>query len=111
MNVSETEDLKMRNFNGLVLCDVKRDDVETHVRAGINDGCLTISGQDLGPLVESVWGEYGYEENTGALLRLIGGLNSPETALKREFSGENGCRRMRELCDDNGIEFSFWSYL
>ena len=108
----------MRNFNGLVLCNVRRDDVDIHVRAGINDGCLTVSGQDVGPLVESVWGEYGYEyihsfdkENTGALLRLIGGLDDPETALKREFSGEDGCTRMAELCDKNGIKFSFWSYM
>ena len=108
----------MRNFNGLVLCDVRRDDVNIHVRAGINDGCLTVVGQDMGSLVESVWGEYGYEyihsfdeANTGALLRLIGGLKDPETALKREFSGEDGFSKMEKFCDKNGIEFSFWSYV
>ena len=65
----------------LVLCDWHGDGVEVHVRASIEDGGLTLSGQDLGPYVEEVWGDSDYEywyhldkESTEKLLKEIGGM-------------------------------------
>ena len=107
----------MKDFNGLVLCDYRSRKVDVHVKADCAQGVLSISGQDLGPYVEEVWGDSDYEywysfdqEGTSQLMSAIHGENDPEAALLREFSGESGCRRLREVCRKNGIEYKFHSY-
>ncbi len=108
----------MKSFTNLVLCDWRSERVDVHVRASLSSGGeLKFSGQDLGPYVEEVWGDLDYEywysfdrENTEKLLTVIHGEEDPEAALLREFSGEGGCRRLREVCEANGIRYSFFSY-
>ena len=108
----------MEGFMGLTLCDWHSDRVEVHVRASLSDGVLTISGHDLGYLVEEAWGDSDYEywysldrENTDRLLRVIHGEQDPQEALLREFSGEAGCRKLVEICKKHGIRYSFDSYV
>ncbi len=108
----------MKNFNGLVLCNYRSDRVEVHVRASIEASALTVEGQDLGAAVEQFWGDSDYEywysfdaENTAKLLSVIRGEQDPESALLREFSGESGCRALREVCRKNGIQYRFDSYV
>ncbi len=108
---------EMKDFTGLTLCNWHGDRVEVHVRADMTDGALTFSGQDLGPYVEQVWGDSDYEywysldrENTGKLLSAIHGEQDPQAALLREFSGEGGCRKLRQTCEGNGIRYNFHSY-
>ena len=108
----------MKEFSRLVLCDWSNDNVEVHVSATLAGGRLSFAGQDLGPLVEEVWGDLDYEywyyldqENTEKLLAVIHGEEDPEAAVLREFSGEGGCRAMREICEKNGIEYRFNSYV
>ena len=69
-------------------------------------------------LWERIWGdadyEYWYEldkENTEKLLSVIHGEEDPKAALLREFNGEGGCRVLRELCKNNGIQYKFHSYV
>lgn len=107
----------MRDFKELVLCAWHNDRVEVHVSADLEDDSLTISGYDLGSYVEDVWGDFDYEYwyffnkvNTDRLFAAIHGKDDPEAALLREFSGEAGCRTLRELCQKNAIEYSFQSY-
>ena len=108
----------MKDFSGLVLCDWHSERVEVHVRAAIKNGELIISGDDLGPYVEEVWGDSDYEywyhfdrKNTEKLLEVIHGVEDPETALLHSFSGEGGCRAMREICKEYEIQYRFDSYV
>ena len=107
----------MKDFSGLVLCDYRNDRVEVHVRANMKDGALTIEGQDLGPFVKEVWGDSDYEywysfdaESTAALIKAMGGEKDPQGELRRRFSGEDGCRKLRCFCELNRITFQFNSY-
>lgn len=107
-----------KNMSPVTLCYVIRSDVTIRVWATITDGKLEIAGQDLGEFVEEVWGDSDYEywynfsrEETDKLLGVINGKKNPAEALEREFSGESGCRRMRELCEANGIKYEFFSYV
>ena len=108
----------MKEFRGLELCDLRSKRIDMHVRADLVDGKLTISGHDLGPNVESFWGEAEYEywysfdeENTGRLLTAIHGEEDPEGGLMKRFSGEKGCRALCRFCEQKGIEYSFFSYV
>ena len=108
----------MKEFNNLVLCDYRSESVDVHVRASIIDGALRISGHDLGPLVEDSWGDDDYEywykfdrKNTEKLIAAIHGEEDPEEALLREFSGEDGCSKLRSLCNKKHIKYRFSSYV
>ena len=108
----------MKDFSGLVLCEYQTDKLEVHVRADYCNGKLTISGQDLGEVVESAWGDSDYEywysfdkAETAKLITAIWGEDDFPAALLREFSGEGGCRALRALCEKNGIEFRFDSWV
>lgn len=110
--------LSMKNFNNLILCDWHSERVEVHVAASLLNDALTISGQDLGPAVEDSWGDSDYEywyrfsrQNTEKLFAVICGDKDPKEALLREFGGEEGCRKLREICKENGIEYQFSSYV
>ena len=108
----------MKDFTGLELCNWCNDRVEVHVTVSLTDGKLTFSGQDLGDFVEETWGDSDYEywysldeANTEKLFSVIHGEQNPEAALLKEFSGEGGCRRLREICDSKGIQYEFFSYV
>lgn len=108
----------MKDFKNLILCDYRSERVDIHVRASLSCGSLTISGHDLGPLVEECWGDEDYEywykfdmENTERLIIAIHGEEDPDTALRREFSGEDGCSKLRSLCESKRIKYHFSSYV
>ena len=108
----------MKDFKNLVLCDYRSERVDVHVRASLTDGSLTVSGHDLGPFVKDFLGdddyEYWYEfdrENTEKLMAAINGEEDPESALLREFSGEDGCSKLRDLCNSKDIKYRFFSYV
>lgn len=108
----------MKNIERLKLCDYKDEHIWINVYASLTNNVLSISGQDLGETVMRCWGdddyEYWYEfdrRGTAKLLRLIKGKKDPASALLREFSGPDGCRKMRELCDANAIKYKFFNYV
>lgn len=108
----------MKDFMNLVLCDYRSERVDVHVRASLTNGSLTISGHDLGSSVEDSWGDDDYEywykfdrENTEKLMAAIHGEEDPESALLREFSGEDGCSKLRDLCNSKDIKYLFSSYV
>ena len=108
----------MKDFKGLVLFESYSERIDVHVRAALEGGALTIEGQDLGPYVEQFWGDDEYEywyrfdrENTARLFAAVDGLDDPEAALLREFSGEHGCQKLCEFCKKNGIEYKFDSWV
>ena len=108
----------MKEFQGLVLCDERTPRVDIHIRADLIDGRLLFSGQDLGPFVEETWGDEDYEyyymfdeENTVKLLEAIKGTDDPEEAVCREFNGSDGCIKLRGICEENGIQYKFHSYV
>lgn len=108
----------MEEFNNLVLCETRTDQIWINVRASLIYGKLTVSGHDLGTSVEDFWGDDDYEYwynfdigETKRLLELIGGTEHPQEALLREFSGEDGCMKMEKLCSANGIRYDFSSYV
>jgi len=100
--------------NTFVLCDEKTDRVSIHVWAEITDGCLKISGQDLGQAPLEFFGEDEYEyfytfdeKNTGRLIGLL-----PKGCCIRErmidnFGGADGLKRLREFCEKNEIKYEF----
>ena len=107
----------MKQFRGLVLCDWHEGRASVCVTAELKRGALTLSGCDAGSVVQETWGDSDYEycfhlspANTEKLLAAIHGTEDPEAALLREFSGANGCRALRELCEKNGIRYEFHSF-
>jgi ADP-ribosyl-[dinitrogen reductase] hydrolase len=104
-------------FDKLVLCNEGTPYIKVKVWAEIKDGCLKISGQDLGKAAEDTFGEDEYEyfyefdrENTERLFALL----TPEAQKVKEvfmqkFSGMDGCRSLREFCEENGITYRFFS--
>lgn len=102
-------------FDRLVLCDESYSRVKVFVTARVSEGCLKISGQDSGEEPEEFSGkeksEYFYDfdrENTESLFALL----SPEReeiaeVLVREYSGIDGCSKLREFSDANRIKYSF----
>ena len=105
------------DFKDLVLCDHNGERVYVNVTADIIDGALTVSGNDVGEAVEDFWSDEDYEywykftpEETARLLKLIGGEQDPQSALLEHFSGERGCSKLREFCDQNKIQYTFDSW-
>ncbi len=77
--IAERRTFTMRDFN-ITLCSYKTDWINVSVWAKMENGVLTIAGEDYGKRVEQLWGddyEYFYnfdEPNTMRLLELIGGM-------------------------------------
>lgn len=105
----------------VTLCNTKDDwGVHVFIKAEIIEGCLKVSGHDIGKACENVCGDSDYEylysfdkENTQRLNRLLqNGTEqaSMEKLLINNFSGLSGTARLRQICEDNGITFSFFSY-
>jgi hypothetical protein len=110
--------MEIENFERLQLCAEKTaHGVQVYVSASVEDGKLTLSGQDLGTMVDDTFGDSDYEywyvfteDNTNKLFELICKTDTPQAALKKNFSGIDGCKYLREFCEANGIEFGFSSY-
>lgn len=105
-------------FDKLVLCDGETSRIQVKVWAEVTEGCLKITGQDLGEAAEELYGENAYEyfydfdrENTGRLFTLMS-QEAPHVkeAFLQKFSGMDGCRSLREYCDAHGIVYSFFRY-
>lgn len=110
--------IRTKEFKDLLLCDYSDKSISIHVRASLENGKLTISGDDIGDSVQNFWAdddyEYWYEldnEGTLKLLKVINGLDNPEEAVKREFSGIDGCKKFTEICEKNKIPYGFNSYV
>ena len=108
----------MKSFKGLVLCNYHDERINIHVQADLQNGKLTLAGHDFGKTVEGVWGDSDYEywysldrENTKKLLAVIHGEEDPKAAVLREFSGEGGCKALRDICNQNEIQYEFHSYI
>jgi len=101
-----------------VLCNEKTSRVKVNVWAEISEGCLTISGHDLGEAVMDVFGDIDYEyyyefdqQNTERLFNLLNTEGqSVNEVLTHKFGGMDGCRIMREFCEANNIKYSFFSH-
>lgn len=101
----------------ILLCDEQTTRVRVIIWAELSEGCLKISGQDLGEAVMEFFGDSDYEyfynfdqENTERLFKLINpeGQRLSDVLIQR-FGGMDGCRIMREFCDANSITYSFFS--
>lgn len=108
---------KIFNFDQFVICDEENSRIAVKVWVEVSDGCLIISGQDLGDAAEEAFGDYEYEyfytfdrKNTEDLFALLN-INSQNLNIIfiKKFSGMNGCRGLRDLCDANGILYGFFS--
>ena len=102
----------------IILCNEKTPRVEVNVWADLSEGCLTISGQDLGKAVMDFFGDIDYEyfykfdrNNTERLFTLLNADGQKiKEVLTQKFGGMDGCRTLREFCDANNIKYSFFSY-
>lgn len=110
--------MKTRDIHNIELCNEGNEQISIHVRADIENGSLTISGQDLGSFCEEFWGDSDYEyfynfsaEETEKLLTAIGGNENPAEALTERFSGAEGCQKLREFCEKENIHYEFISYV
>ena len=110
--------MKILNLHNVELCNEGNEQISIHVRADIENGALTISGQDLGSFCETFWGDSDYEyfyhfsaDETEKLLTAIGGSENPAEALTERFSGADGCQKLRELCREEKIRYDFSSYV
>ena len=107
----------MKEFRNLTLCSYTSEHLSVHVTADLIDGALTLSCQDLGPAVETFFGDSDYEywysftkEDTEKLFQKLNAADHPAEALLERFSGESGTRKLTEYCREHGIEYSFFSY-
>ena len=105
--------------NTIELCNEKNAQVSVRVTAFLENGKLTISGIDSGNYPSKIWGdddyEYWYdfdEQNTKRLFESIKAeADNPLPAIKDHFSGMDGCSRLREFCDSNGIIYRSSSWI
>jgi len=104
--------------NMYILCDKEKHSTKIHVWFEIKDGCLKISGQDLGRAPGDFFGDNEYEYfydfdsyNTERLFQLLSseGKDGIEE-FKRRFSGNFGIKKLREFCEENRIKYRFFSF-
>ncbi|MCL2665217.1 MAG: hypothetical protein FWE82_06360 [Defluviitaleaceae bacterium] len=111
-----------------ILCDMKNKAVQINVWAEIDNGCLKISGQEFGAAVNGFFNadEYEYfytfdKKNTELLINLslkkkcedMPPLIKAELFkmhLLEKYSDADGCKRLKNFCDENGIEYKFFNY-
>jgi len=121
--------MRITQIDSFDLCDDKTERVWVHVWAEIIDGCLKISGQDLGnaPLEHFGSDEYEYwydfsKKNTELLIkslakketsidRLAENENDIKKILVEKFGGLKGCERLKEFCNQNDIKYTFMSWI
>ena len=111
----DNEDVRVTSER-FVLCNEETSRVKVNVWAEISEGCLTISGHDLGEAVMDVFGDIDYEyyyefdqQNTERLFNLLNTEGqSVNEVLTHKFGGMDGCRIMREFCEANNIDYRFF---
>ncbi|WP_422485413.1 hypothetical protein [Gudongella sp. DL1XJH-153] len=104
--------------NVFVLCDKERHSTQIHVWGEVKDGCLKISGQDLGRAPEEFFGDNEYEYfydfdsyNTERLFQLLSTEDRDGVdEFKRRFSGNFGIKALREFCEESRIKYRFFSF-
>ena len=109
----------MKQMDELVLCDNKTERVWVNVWAEIENGCLKISGQDLGNAPKEFFGsgefEYWYNFDEKNTERLIVLLTQKEHDFKEQllekFGGLEGCKRLKEFCKENDIQYRYMSWV
>lgn len=107
-----------RTSNEFLLCDKVTHSTKIRVWGEIKDGCLKISGQDLGRAPEEAFGDNEYEYfydfdnyNTERLFQLL--LSERNDAVDEfisRFSGNFGIKELREFCEENRIKYRFFSF-
>ncbi|MGD9605721.1 MAG: hypothetical protein AB7V00_06215 [Bacilli bacterium] len=103
----------------IILCDEMHNGVSIKVWAELQNGCLNISGQDIGKMVEHIGFDSDYEyfykfdlANTDLLFQILKSEYGNIThGLLTEFSGECGCKKLRHFCDKHKINYSYYSYI
>ncbi|MDR0302834.1 MAG: hypothetical protein LBI04_11065 [Treponema sp.] len=108
----------MYQIDKIELCNDKSERVWVHVWAEIENSCLKISGHDLGNAPNELLGsdefEYWYnfdEKNTEALISLLTkDENDIKNVLLENFGGLDGCNKLKEFCNKNGIEYKYMSW-
>jgi len=104
--------------NMYILCDKEKHSTKIHVWFEIKDGCLKISGQDLGRAPGDFFGDNEYEYfydfdsyNTERLFQLLSSEDRDGLEeFKRRFSGNFGIKNLREFCEENRIKYRFFSF-
>ncbi len=95
--------------------------LSVNVWAEIRDERLLISGQDLGDVVQEHFSDSDYEywysfdpTNTKLLFTKLSEQN-PEldsaALLSENFSGLDGCRNLRDFCNQFDIQYDFSSHI
>lgn len=102
-------------FDGrnITLCEYRGERLWVSVWARIEDGKLTVEGQDLGPVPEEWFGssEYEYfcyfdEAGTEKLLSALAeGNKDPVREMESRFSGRSGFQELTDYCKENGIPY------
>ena len=103
----------------VVMCKEKNGRLERTVRAEIDGDCLKISGHDIESArrenAPADKYEFSYTFDKYSTQRLYSVLSkgigefSLLNLVTENFSGMNGCRKLRETCMENDIPFSFSS--
>lgn len=122
-NVEESKlisDEELANFKSIVLCDEinPQSNISVSVWASLTNGCLLISGQDLGEALEYYFGkdehEYFYlfdQSNTKLLFDLLKEEKTNiEKALVNNFGGREGYKALESFCKTNNIKYDFSTY-
>ncbi len=103
----------------LELCDEQLPRVRVIVRASVStEGELRVDGHDIGNAVEEIFGDSDYEyfytldaHNTEKLFEVITKDKSNlKEAFLENFSGVDGCKHLREICEENNIKYSLFTY-
>ena len=114
------KEIEIKDFDSLRLCKYKSARLDVHISASIKNGCLLISGHDLGAVVEEFYDDSDYEywysfdiENTKLLITRLS-EQKPELNVKELlldiFRGESGCSNLSDFCEKFGIKYNFSSY-
>lgn len=118
----DAEKITIKDVEKFYLCEYKDGSrLSVNVWAAISNERLLISGQDLGKHVEDHFGDSDYEywysfdiENTKLLITKLS-EQSPELDIKEllveNFSGLDGCSKLRNFCKNFNISYDFNSHI
>lgn len=106
----------MKDCN-FILCRHKSDTVDISVNAQVVNGCLNVSGQDIGGAAMEVFGDYDHEyfydfdrENTQKLFELLAeDALAAQELFQKKFGGPQGCAALREFCERHGVAYKSFS--
>ena len=121
MKLFKKKEIIIKDFDSFCLCKYRDGSrLWVNVSAQIKNGCLLISGQDLGDCVKEHFDDTDYEywysfdtENTKLLITRLSEQKQKldvKELLSDDFSGLDGCRNLRNFCEKFGIKYDFSSY-